>query len=246
MPETDLDHPQLGRLRYKSRKGWSGWIELPLFAHFKLANGKSDEADPTANEPDDEFSTEGVSESPGEERRDVVRITIGDAGGGVITAAQQRTVDFLLMRENRVLKAAVREIYEQFTSSAGEQPLGNPLDEILRHTDSRSLLAGQIEFSELSLGVDAVEGHVPVLIRYACTWDEEHGGEVELLRDQPYEHCAQPGLPWKLPPAIAAPDTGGAQHGRRRVELRIHGRWSGFFMLDAAGDVIGIDRRCPV
>ncbi|MAG94062.1 MAG: hypothetical protein CMJ48_09965 [Planctomycetaceae bacterium] len=254
-----INHPLLGRLEHEAGEGWHGWIRLERFTEYgSHGSGVADEdapADAEFRALDHQFAER--TRMFGEGRFPIV---IGDCGAGALSAAQERSIEFLVANESGVLEALVRHLYEEYQLQCeglreyhGQSDDGT-LDDVVPVLDSPEGLKRLISFGEFFVGVQAIEGHVPISLYGGCTWDEEHGLELDFVKDRvlgwddgvnPISGEGTTPFACPLPEGIDVSAIRPDAQGCREVELRIHGRWSGIYAIDEENRCTGLARPCP-
>ena len=253
----ELNHSILGKLRYEPGEGWWGWIALPQLAEYcspwvdiVLDN------DVHAWGPDD-LPDEVVERQLEIAARQVMldegklAICIIDGGSGQITEAQESSIRQLLKKETPVTKAITKEMSRQLKhvdpellehpeKSDDTQELTTP------HLISPQSLEAQISFGDITVAADVTNGRVPIVFRGSCTWDEEHDFEVTILGGKVVDKSEISPFPCRMPAKIDLNGIPADKRGMRQAELRIYGRWSGIYEIDAARKCTGVRRPCPL
>lgn len=252
----EFDDPRIDKLTFDLDVGeWVGTIELPLFAEcdqralYRATRRITQESDGDDGAPGDE-SNDDRTPPPKQTQLDLYVL---DTGCGRITPAQRRTLAYLLEHEKEVLDTILdsllktyRSIYNDLREFHGQHDHAG-LGELVPEIDDPDGLKELIDFSSISLGGLAVDGYVPITVWGSCTWDEEHGFEIEILKDRAIDGSEESELepfPYTLPDELELSKLPFDEAGECLVEFRIHGAWTGIYRLSSERQVLGRDRPC--
>jgi hypothetical protein len=247
-----LEHPALGKIEYdETGEGWHGWIRLPFLSAYD-AVGAEAESRPSGDDRDADLETREGTEEEQRFREGFFPVTIADQTGEGPTGAQDRAVTYLLENQEKVGRSVVDFIYAFYTTEihswrrghkivdregnvVGREPafLAEEMDDVAPKLDSPEGLQKLIRLGHVVVMEDVSrDGAAFVTLYFHCTWDEEHGYEVHVHKDQAVEEEEVTPFPFALPAGIDASAIPVEHDGNRHVELKIRGRWNGVYVVD--------------